>query len=67
MGLWKNVGRISFSLRKFHGQCPVGSINSACDNSHSPPHILGLLSNRLAILRACNPPDTLDCRVLQAP
>ena len=28
MGMWKNVRRISFSLREFHGQSLVGFINS---------------------------------------
>ena len=35
MGIWKNVKRISFSLREFHGQSLVGFINSALDYSSS--------------------------------
>ena len=27
-GMWKNVGRISFSLRGFHGQSLVSSMTS---------------------------------------
>ena len=35
MGMWKNVKRIIFSLREFHGQSLVGFINSAGDYSPS--------------------------------